>query len=414
MCSQLHKQKILVVDDLDENIYVLNEILSPDYIVKVALNGEKALQIATSDAPPDLILLDIMMPVMDGYEVCRILKKNNTTKNIPVIFITAKEGLADEEKGFLMGGVDYITKPISFSTVKARVKTHLALYDSNRLLEKKVVERTEELKQSYQQLELSDKLASIGQLAAGVAHEINNPIGYIHANLDTLKNYLLNIFDYAQTLEMELLKNDSKQALVAELKDKLDVDYITDDINALVSESIEGLERVLIIIRDLKTLSHRDTGGWKESDIHQGIETTLNIVNNKIKYKAKVIKEYAELPLVECNISQINQVFMNLLVNASQAIEESGTVTIRTQHNNGFVIIAISDTGSGISAENIEHIFEPFYTTKAVGTGTGLGLSLSYDIIKKHAGTLTVDSKKGTGTTFTVKLPIKKPIEEEK
>ena len=414
MLNKLDKQKILVVDDVNENIYVLNEILSADYIIKVALNGDKALQIATGDEPPDLILLDIMMPGMDGYEVCRRLKNNQLTKNIPVIFITAKGDLADEEKGFILGAVDYITKPISFSTVRARVKTHLALSDSNKLLEQEIIKRTKELKQSYQQLQLSDKLASIGQLAAGVAHEINNPIGYIHANLETLTNYMSNVFDYAKSLEVELVKNDSNRALVTELHEQFDVDYITDDINSLVSESMEGLERVLVIIKDLKTLSHRDTGAMQDSDIHKALEATLNIVNNKIKYKANVVKHYTQLPQVECNISQINQVFMNLLVNAAQAIEESGTITITTQHIDDFVTIAINDTGSGISAQNIEHIFEPFFTTKAVGSGTGLGLSLSYDIIKKHSGTLNVDSNKKIGTTFTIKLPIKNPVDAKK
>jgi len=205
MTDKLDKQKILVVDDVDENIFVLNEILNHDYIVKVALNGEKALQIASSNDPPDLILLDIMMPGMDGYEVCRQLKQNSATKNIPIIFVTAKDDSANEEKGFALGAVDYITKPVNFCIVKARVKTHLSLYDSNRLLEQKVQERTEELKRTYQQLELSDKLASIGQLAAGVAHEINNPIGYIHSNLDTLKGYLANVFDFASSLKKGII-----------------------------------------------------------------------------------------------------------------------------------------------------------------------------------------------------------------
>jgi len=218
---------------------------------------------------------------------------------------------------------------------------------------------------------------------------------------------------FASSLKKELLQNKEKQLIVSELDEKFDIEYITEDINSLISESIEGLERVLVIIRDLKTLSHRDTGGWEESDIHQGLETTLNIVNNKIKYKAKVVKNYANLPLVSCNISQINQVFMNLLVNASQAIDESGTISITTQYSNDQVTIAISDTGSGISSENLEHIFEPFFTTKEVGSGTGLGLSLSFDIIKKHSGNIQVDSEENVGTTFTISLPIKQQKDME-
>jgi len=247
----------------------------------------------------------------------------------------------------------------------------------------------------------SEKLAGIGQLAAGVAHEINNPIGYVFSNLKTLAGYMqdmLRIIDAVDKLE----HIDD----IRSLKRTLEYDYIRGDVEALIEESEEGIERVKKIISALKDFSHIADDGYRKADIHRGIETTLNVINNELKYKAQLVKDYGSLPLVECNISQINQVLMNLLLNAAQAIQGSGVITIRTRHEDPVVWIEISDTGEGMSPDVASRVFEPFFTTKPVGQGTGLGLALSYSIVQKHHGDIDVTSEPGRGTTFRVTLPV--------
>lgn len=266
------------------------------------------------------------------------------------------------------------------------------------------------LQESHEQLLQSEKLASIGQLAAGVAHEINNPVGYVYSNLGTLQEYtdsLCRVLAGYEKLEALVANDEPELQRLRELKTELDLDYLKDDVSNLVSESREGIARVKGIVQDLKDFSHVDEAEWQWADLHQGLDSTLNIVSNEIKYKANVIQEYGELPSVECLASQLNQVFMNLLVNAAHSIEEQGTITIRTgKQGEETVWVEISDTGSGISAENMKKIFDPFFTTKGVGKGTGLGLSLSYGIVKKHGGLIEVESEIGKGTTFRILLPV--------
>ncbi len=267
-----------------------------------------------------------------------------------------------------------------------------------------------ELQEARGQLLQNEKMAAIGQLAAGVAHEINNPVGFINSNLNTLANYMKNIIeviDLYQAAEPLLEQHETFAERVKTAKDNLDLDYIKEDVPKLVKECIDGASRVTQIVQDLKEFSHVDEAEWQPTDLLQGIDSTLNIVNNEIKYKAEVVKEYSELPPVECFASQINQVFMNLLVNAAHAIKEFGTITIRTGIKDSDVWIEIIDTGQGIEPEHINRLFEPFFTTKPVGTGTGLGLSLSFSIVKKHHGRIEVQSKVGQGTCFTVWLPTK-------
>jgi len=274
------------------------------------------------------------------------------------------------------------------------------------------------LQESHEQLLQSEKLASIGQLAAGVAHEINNPVGYVYSNLGTLQEYtdgLCQMLEGYENLESLVADDEPELQRLRDLKNRLDVDYLKDDVRNLVSESREGIARVKGIVQDLKDFSHVDEAEWQWADLHRGLDSTLNIVNNEIKYKAKVIREYGDLPLVECLASQLNQVFMNLLVNAAHAIEEQGTITIRTgMQGEHKVWVEISDTGSGISAENKKKIFDPFFTTKGVGKGTGLGLSLSYGIVHKHGGHIRVDSEIDKGTTFRISLPVSQPNQEQK
>ncbi|WP_303290088.1 ATP-binding protein [Marinobacter sp. SS5-14b] len=260
------------------------------------------------------------------------------------------------------------------------------------------------LEQANRQLLQSEKLAAIGQLAAGVAHEINNPVGYVYSNLQSLESYLTDLFRLTDAVDSAKSLEDLRL-----IKQNIDYDYLRDDLKDLLAESREGIERVKTIISAMKDFSYIEDEEFKLADLHRGIETTLNVVNNELKYKAEVIREFGELPEIECIMSQLNQVIMNLLVNAAHAIEEFGKITVRTRHTNGNVEIEVEDTGKGISEEHLNRIFEPFFTTKPIGKGTGLGLSLSFNIVEKHNGKIEASSTPGQGTRFRITLPVTQP-----
>ncbi|MBN9422807.1 MAG: PAS domain-containing protein [Candidatus Accumulibacter sp.] len=272
------------------------------------------------------------------------------------------------------------------------------------------------LTETKQQLMQSEKLASIGQLAAGVAHEINNPIGYVHSNIGALENYLKDVFEMLDAYEAAEagIGDRERAAQLAGLRSRLDIDFLREDIPMLMRESKEGITRVKKIVQDLKDFSRVDSSDeFQWADLHQGLDSTLNIVANEIKYKADVVREYGELPDVECLPSQLNQVFMNLCVNAAHAMGETrGRIVIRTGRRDDSVWIEVADNGCGIAPENLSRIFDPFFTTKPVGKGTGLGLSLSYGIVQNHKGNLEVESRVGEGTTFRITLPIRHATSE--
>ncbi len=291
--------------------------------------------------------------------------------------------------------------------IEERKSAHAALEhekEEQRMLIKK-------LEEAHNQLLQSEKLASIGQLAAGVAHEINNPIGFVNSNLGTLKTYvgdLLKIIDIYRSGEHLLAANPALQDSIRNVCKKVDLDFLREDIESLIAESIDGTDRVRRIVQDLRDFSRVDSIEWQWSDLHAGLESTLNVVRSEIKYKADVVREFGTLPLVECMPSQLNQVFMNMLVNAVQSIPEHGTITLRSGCADDKVWISISDTGKGIPPELMTRIFDPFFTTKPVGKGTGLGLSVSYGIVDKHGGHIDVQSQSGQGTTFTIWLPVRR------
>ncbi len=278
----------------------------------------------------------------------------------------------------------------------------------------------EELKKAYEELSRvqgqilqSEKLASIGQLAAGVAHEINNPVGFVMSNISTLKEYITSFIQILNEYEQALKHiSENRQtdffrviSTIREHREKIDMDFILKDIPQLISESLDGTRRIKEIVQSLKSFARTDDAQIKDYDINEGIEATLKIVWNELKYKCELVKNLAPLPSIRCYPGQLNQVFMNMLVNAAQAIEDKGTITISSKYEKDFVIVKISDTGKGISQENLSRVFDPFFTTKAPGKGTGLGLSISYGIIQRHKGSIDVESEEGKGTVFTVKIP---------
>ena len=355
-----------------------------------------------------------------------------TLIGIPLRIGTALKGviyLADKEKGELFGAHgerlsdtfgdedeimlglfgDYLVRALE------RLELMGMLKESNRLLERRGNEQQElirKLREAQNQLLQSEKMASIGQLAAGVAHEINNPVGFINSNVGSLERYLNNVFavlDAYERAQAGVAAGGKECAEVDTLKEQVDFAFLRQDIFDLMRETRDGIARVTKILQDLKDFSHVDDAEWHWADLHKGLESTLNVVWNELKYKAEVVKEYGELPEVECLPGQLNQVFMNLLVNAAHAIKERGTIRLSTGTAGDEVWVEVADTGCGIPPENLARIFAPFFTPKPVGMGTGLGLSLAYGIIQKHHGRVEVQSEVGKGTSFRVVLPAKQP-----
>lgn len=273
---------------------------------------------------------------------------------------------------------------------------------------KQYEEKILQLAEAKDQLLQSDKMATVGQLAAGVAHELNNPIAFVYSNLGSFENYITDILEI--TAACQAVINHDDLANVIAFQTEKNFEYLKSDIFELIAESKDGLTRMKKIVEDLKNFSRIGESKWKSADLHKGLESTLNIVWHDLKYKCTVIKDYSDnFPEVRCIASQLNQVFMNLLVNAGHAIEEKGEITMTTRvcpSDNTAIQILISDTGNGIPPENLKRIFDPFFTTKPVGKGTGLGLSIVWGIVAKHHGTIDVNSTMGVGSTFTVTLPI--------
>jgi len=293
------------------------------------------------------------------------------------------------------------------------------IIEQNQQLDRRVAKRSAELKEANQELIethskliQSDKMAAIGQLSAGVAHEINNPIGYITSNISLLDEWLevlLALIEFHDELSEQPASKESSVKII-DKKAALDFDYIKSELPSLMNGIKDGLERVCTIVSDLKEFAHISESTWQDADLLTGLKSTLNIVSNEIKYKAEVILDLMPMPDISCIPPQINQVFLNLIINAGQAIKEKGTITIRSkQVDDTWICISISDSGEGIPKDKLARIFDPFYTSKPVGVGTGLGLSVSYGIIKSHHGRIEVESIENEGTCFQIWLPIKQP-----
>jgi len=410
MSHERMQQTLLVIDDSPSARFVVQSTLeSRDYQVYTAEDGEAGLEMV-AEVGPELILLDINMPGLNGFEVCRLLKANPATAEIPVIFLSANGDADSKVCGFACGGIDFVTKPFQADELLARVSTHLNLQsvqrhilDKNRELETLLAD----VKQLQSQLIQSEKMASLGTMAAGVAHEINTPIGYVNSNFSTLETYITELFELLalyQSVEVNLSDPALVEAIQAK-KQAIDFAYLHDDLPDLIKESRQGLARVTSTVLNLKNFSHAGTGEKVWCDLQVELDNTLGVAWNEIKHKAEIVREYTPVPQVYAVLSHIGQVLMNLLVNATHAIEKSGTIWVRTGCDERWVWVDIQDSGAGMLPEIQARIFDPFYTTKPLGQGTGLGLSLSLGIIEKHQGRIQVTSAPGRGSTFRVMLP---------
>ncbi len=271
-----------------------------------------------------------------------------------------------------------------------------------------------EKKRLEEQLLHSSKLAAIGELAAGVAHEINNPVGFVMSNTNTMEEYLKDITEmlgkYRRLRTSETSERDALSKEIEAFEAEIDIDFVMNDMAKISMENKAGLQRVAKIIKDLKSFAHIDEAVTSLADVNALLEDTLNLVRNEIKYKAEVVREYGEVGPIECHAGQLEQVFMNIMVNAAQAIEGKGEIAVKTSQKDGEVVVQISDTGKGIPEDVMPRLFEPFFTTKEVGEGTGMGLSIAYVIVEKHNGSIEAESEVGKGTTFTIRLPFESGV----
>ncbi|MBN3906864.1 MAG: hybrid sensor histidine kinase/response regulator [Nostoc sp. NMS1] len=457
------KKNILVVDDTPDNLRLLSAMLTAQgFEVRKALNGKMALT-ACQMVLPDVILLDINMPGMDGYQVCQQLKADDKTCEVPVIFISALDDVVDKVKAFDVGGVDYIAKPFHGAEVVLRIENQINL----RLLQVRLQEKNfllqealDNLKSAQVQQIQNEKMVALGQLVAGLAHEINNPISFIYGNLQYAGQYVQDLVNLIEVYQQEYPKPTPK---IQQISQDVDLNFVINDLQNLIGAMYRGSDRIREIVLALQHFSRHDEAEMKRVNIHEDIENTLVMLQHRLREAANrpaimVVKDYGNLPLVTCYASELNQVFMHLLNNAIDAIEEgmgSREWGVRNQfleegvgkvgpplgiRGNGewgvgkqsstpysllptpqirihtevtdlnTIKIAIADNGPGIEESLRSRLFDPFFTTKPVGKGSGLGLSISYQIIvQKHRGNITCISSVGQGAEFAIEIPIEQP-----
>jgi signal transduction histidine kinase len=423
---------ILLVDDTPTNLKVLAEALQGQgWKTLMAADGESAIE-QVAYRRPDLILLDVMMPGIDGFETCRRLKADPTTQDIPIIFMTALSDTLDKVRGLELGAVDYITKPFQQEEVIARTKLHLRLSQLTQRLEQEVADRTQALTDSLQQLQStqlqlvqSEKMSTLGQMVSGIGHEINNPINFISGNLEYIETYANSLFRLIALYQQKLPADQE----IAALTTAIDLDYLTSDLPKIVRSMHDGTTRLQDISLSLRTFARGDVSNTVEYQVEEGLDSTLMLLSHRIKADEQrpaivIVKQYQTVPLINCYPGQLNQVFMNLIANAIDALEEANVqanfdyadlvaqpnqIVMATEFDaiGNYLTIRIKDNGPGIPAVVKDRIFEPSFTTKAVGKGTGLGLPISRQIIEeKHQGELECVSEPGQGTEFVIRLPV--------
>ena len=409
--------RILIVDDEDMVRNLFADFLSDNYICTTASSSDEALAHLSLD-PYALVISDVQMPGRNGVELLREVRtRYPDTAVIMVSGISRSQRIRD---ALQLGASDYLIKPceldvLRFSVERAMERRALTItartYRAD--LERQNVElaaRKRELERLQAQLVHSEKMASLGQLAAGVAHELNNPAGFIFGNMDLLRDYLGKVERILAVYDSAAL-SIHEETTVRELKERIRYDSLLSDIHSMLDDCLEGATRIRDVVLNLRLFSRLDEADFKKVDLHESIDSTIRLLSRYYGAgRICLLKDYGALPSVYCFAGQLNQVWTNLLVNAAQAIEGDGEVRIVTRLEGDFVVVTIADTGSGIPADVLNKIFDPFFTTKAVGEGTGLGLSISYGIIEKHKGNIVAESVVGQGSKFTISIPIGTPL----
>ncbi|MCY7275879.1 MAG: response regulator [Phormidesmis sp. CAN_BIN44] len=414
---------ILIVDDKLENIRFLSDFLSTQcYQVRKAISGQAALT-AVEAISPDLILLDINMPGMSGYEVCEKLKNNPETSSIPIIFLSAGSDLGDKVRAFQLGGIDYITKPFQLEEVLIRVQTQLMLRELQNQLEEKNVKLSralDSLKKAQITLIQKEKMATLKKVVAGVAHEINNPLSFISCNIKPVREYASHLLTL---IELYQQKHSDTDPEIEDFIQEIDLDFLVSDLNKIINSMENGAERISTVILALRIFTRLDESGVKQINVHECIDITLTLLRHRLDPRGvreiiEIQKEYEKLPLITCYAEQLSQVIFNLLCNAIDAVELklnnnayqscSPQISISTQIvDDNQLLISIKDNGVGITKENQACLFEPFFTTKPAGQGIGLGLATSRGIIEElHRGSLTYCSQADKGTEFFIQIPL--------
>ena len=405
---------VLIVDDTPTNISVLAQTLrQANLSIRIANDGLSALA-QVRKIRPSLILLDVQMPGIDGFETCRRLKADAATRDIPVIFMTALSDKASRVEGLSLGAVDYIAKPFERAEVLARIKVHLQLKRLTEQLENTVNARTRTLQETQDLLIEQEKLAALGQLMAGVAHEINNPMTCIANNIGPAHEYVNDLTELIKLYREHL---NTPVPAIDKMWEACDIEFAMEDLPKLLNSMALSIERIKDLSTSLRSFSRGESAEPVIFDIHHGLDSTLVILGHRLKSanaksSVSISKHYSELPPVRCFPSAMNQVFMNILANALDALEEPAEPTIEIvkrrveNDSSAWVHIEIADNGPGMTAETQKHLFDALYTTKPVDKGTGLGLSISREIVeKRHNGRLVCESLPGQGCRFIVMLP---------
>lgn len=412
--TEAHDCRILVVDDEAPVRKLFAQCLNERHSCETAANAQEALEWLQRE-PFAMVISDIQMPGLGGIELLR--KINELYRDTAVIMVSGIDRTQRVIDAIRMGAYDYLLKPCDLDVLELCVERGLErrtlLRNARRYKEDlenrntELARRKAELERVQAQLVHSEKMASLGQLAAGIAHELNNPAGFIFSNMAVLPGYVSRLAQILSTYEgISLPDSDAERVRVA--KNENDYDNILADLTSIAADSYNGAERIREIVQNLRLFSRLDEAEFKQVDLHEGIESTLRLLSRY--YTSPYItlrRDYGNLPPINCYAGQLNQVWMNLLVNAAQAVGDvHGEVQIKTWYDDEIVSASVSDTGKGIAPEHLKRIFDPFFTTKPIGEGTGLGLSISHGIVERHRGTLSVESALGRGTTFTVSLPV--------
>ncbi|MCA1817170.1 MAG: response regulator [Acidobacteria bacterium] len=406
-------KRVLVVDDEEYVRDLFADCLRERYPCETAASADEALA-RLAEKPFALVLSDMMMPGRSGVELLReIGARHPRTAVIMASGVDRTQRVLDALR---LGAYDYVLKPCDLDVLTTTVERALerrALLNAARDYKATLERHNEELRRSRDELQRlqsqivqSEKMASLGELAAGVAHELNNPAGFIYGNMDILRECTESV-ETLLALYGTLTLAPEDAARVRALKERIGYEETLDDLHSIVSDCREGAERIRDVVQNLRTFSRLDEAEFKKVDIVEGLESTARLLGRRLSApNVTLVRDYGELPPVDCFAGQLNQVWLNLLANAAHAVADGGEIRVSTRREGDRVVVRISDTGYGIAPDNLSRVFDPFFTTKPVGEGTGLGLSVTYGIVERHGGSIEVESRPGEGTTFTVSLPV--------